>query len=347
VVLRLLLLAAILLPANMLIATTSSAQTCDPFQATFKMELFPHSFEEIPFYMMISSSGCPSFPGNVHCLAQTVLPPDALLLTPEEALQNKCESIVQAIQDSCPRFVVSDIDCDPTPGQMTQFTVTDGLCDGEAVPVGDGIALASANELSALSSFDPAGTLLTDYEFDTVISGCPEEGGNGVVISGDGGTGISIFPGGAAAFEVHVTTQQTGTVSHSELTQGVSPEQMAAVQASILSQTFLALGDSTVCVANGRVLTCSSAGPAGFSSHEAPVIGAVSNDPGMPVAMLGGSGTVVGQMKTAIEQGGCESLDDCPALGTNVPEPGGVVSLVFGSILLSILARARRRNGGR
>ena len=198
------------------------------------------------------------------------------------------------------------------------------------------------------SSLDPAGTLLTDYEFDTVIPGCPDEAGNGVVISGDGGTGTSIFPGGTAAFEVHVTTEQTGTVTHSEPTQGVSPEDMAAIQAVVLSDTFLALGDNTLCTPNGRVLTCSSSGsPLGLIAIGAPVVGAVSNDPGMPAAMLGGAATVVNQMLTSVEQGGCESLEDCPALGENVPEPGVLVSLTAGCLLLSQLARARKRQAGR
>lgn len=323
-------------------ATLLQAQTCVPFTATFKQELYPHSSSPIPVHFLASSTGCPTFPGPVHCLSTITLPADAGVISPAQALRFKCESLVAQIPISCPRFTISNVDCDPNPGQMTQFDVTDSLCQGEAVPAGDGLALLVANELTALSSFS-SGTILTDYERDTVISHCPEEAGNGVVIAGDGGSGTAIFPGGIAAFEVLVTTAQSGTISHSEPTFGVLPEDMASAQALVLNQTMLAIGDPVRCSANGRVLTCSDTSQA-FAPGDQPTLVHATNDAAMPAAAAGGASNGVAAMLGAVANGGCENLDtDCAALGTKLSNPSVPALGMWGiaAALISLLAAGR------
>jgi hypothetical protein len=338
---RFLILAGFL--ACFLPATLAQAQACDPFTATFKQELWPHSANDIPVYFLASSTGCPSFPGPVHCLSTITLPADAGVTTPAEALQFKCESLVAQIASSCPRFTISNVDCDPTPGQMTQFDVTDSLCQGETVPAGDGLALLAANELTALSSFT-SGTILTDYERDTVIPHCPAEASNGVVIAGNGGSGTAIFPGGSAAFEVLVTTAQSGTISHSEPTFGVGPAAMASAQAVVLNNTMLAIGDPVRCSANGRVLTCSNSSPQAFAPGDQPTLTHATNDPAMPAAAAGGASNGVAAMLGAVANGGCENLaNDCAALGTNLSAPSVPALGMWGgaATLISLLAVGR------
>jgi hypothetical protein len=333
-------------------AVHARAQACDPFSVTLTQELFPHSSKLIPFFVLAKSTGCPTHTTPEVCLAKAVLPADAGVINPVTALANKCNLIVAAIQSTCSQFTVDNIDCDPTPNQMTQFTVTHTACSNQVVPPGKGLAVMSANDNTALSSFNPAGTLLPDYELDKVIPNCTgsELRKNMLVLSGTGGSGTTIFPGGASNFEVRVTTHQSGTISHAEptldpMSKAVTPEAMAAAQADALNETFVAIADDTLCTANGRMLQCddTNAGLAGLGpeEHETPIVAAVSNDPAMPVAEVAGSPEVIEELQDLVQNGGCDNLEtDCVDL---VPEPGSIAMLACGGALLTLLRRRRMR----
>jgi hypothetical protein len=348
-----LLFASVAVLIGLLPAAHVRAQACDPFSQTLTQELFPHSSVPIPFFFLVKSTGCAAAPGPQVCLAKTTLPADAGAINPPAALSNKCSQIVAAIQTTCPAFTVSNVDCDASPNQMTQFTVTHTACGGQAVPPGQGIAVMTANDNKALSSFNPTATLLPDYELDKVIPNCsdPFLRKNMLVLSGAGGSGTTIFPGGASNFEVRVTTHQSGTITHAEptldpLSKAVTPEQMAAAQALALNETFVAIGDDTLCTSEGRILQCDDAngGAAGLGpdEHATPVLAAVSNDPAMPFAEIAGSPDVVAEMKDAVQNGGCANLEtDCVDL---VPEPGAISMLACGGALLMMLAHRRRKD---
>jgi hypothetical protein len=268
------------------------------------------------------------------CTADVPLPADGPGDTPESSLRRKCEGLIAAISATCgPRFVVDNVDCDPNPGQMTSFSVSDTACVGTMPPPGLGLDIAIANSLSALSSFQ-SGEIITDYERDTVFPGCRETAGNGVIITGQS-DGESFIPGTSAAINAVVTLgdgrEVSGTVASPA---GQKGPDAAALLAERLNATLIAIDAQERCFANDNVLRCGDASTPGNK----PTLSVSTNVATLNRTTVAGSQQGVQELLTLAKTEECPDITrDCAPLGQNITHAAAVPATDAWSALMLIV----------
>jgi hypothetical protein len=330
--------------AALSLAPSASAQTCEPFETTLEMTLFPHPAFQLPVFARAESPGCVGHPA-ASCTVQIDLDPS---IPDNAALARKCTLLAAALSTQCgPRFVVSNVQC---AAGFSTFKVADSLCVGQPpLQPDDGIIYAMANSSQALSSF-VSGTVLPDYERDTVVPGCAGTANGSSVVGVFGTATGSPTTGQGVPGSVELTVgrgDQLRSVSV-PTSAGMTPTQVMARLITAANDQFRPQGVQFKAVGPAQQFLTSVQHPFALGAFALN-----SNDTGVGHTNVAGAAGPMADVVAAISSNSCPDLrsPNCrliaPAGVTpTVPMVGrwGVMGLALGIAGLGIAGLRRRRS---
>ncbi|MEY4590616.1 MAG: hypothetical protein RL497_2692 [Pseudomonadota bacterium] len=299
----------------------SAVAAGDPYKLTLKMERFPHGQAEIHAFLKWGPCVMPSpaaFPPSAYSGDAGVITAPLV----DHTLTKKCRNLADKFLADTRLEIIENC----AEGEST-IMIRHKACSGQQpINPGDGISLAMANSVDALSQF-VSGSFLADYERDTIIpdSVGDETSGNGavsnmIILKGTA-TGVDLVDSGQSEVEIKVSNiAGTGTITAiTSPSAGLAAQNVVASLKDRLNSTFaLFPNDPVRCdtAQLGNIIRCTR--PAGFPQ---PKLSLSSSDTGISKAMAGGGSKNVQDVINAITNGTCSNILSGCQIGGQLVKP--------------------------